>query len=532
MRQRYPGRRTLLSMLAISSLIPAFAGNIPQYKVSKGDASAKYSGFSDGTVIPCKWVDGTYALLPNGTTTPNVTVSEGYPVGFSFRFGGKMVDRFLLSNSGDIYFGKDKVTYGNNCFCVSMSLVKHGLKAGEISYKTTGGEGNRILTVQWKNATINQSSGYVGKYNLQFRFHEKDGRIEMAFKEVETPGTSNGFDTSIHGWDGRDAVLLTASGLDKPVSVSPNYRTDMLTPSSYIKWDADDYDQGYSPVFVFTPESDKTAPQSAPTDLNVVQNGNDLEIFCKKGADAAATVVLISEQPFTDADMPVDGETFRAAYLDSNGKQWYPTRLGNAVALTYLNDSEITTVYKGIDAGKTYYVRAISANGYPAYNRTDVAETVFSASQAAPTAFTAEAADDRAVLLSCTAADPVIIAATTVRESGYGKGYKGLFGVPSADAKAGEEIEGGGKVIYVGEAGSFSAETEANAMTYFRAWTVKDGRFSSTTADCAAAPNVSFPFEPQSRTILRVNLSAAGRHSPLPTLPISHNRATTAPRTS
>jgi len=406
MRQRYPGRRTLLSLLAFSSLIPAFAGNIPQYKVSKGDASAKYSGFSDGTVIPCKWVDGTYALLPNGTTTPNVTVSEGYPVGFSFRFGGKMVDRFLLSNSGDIYFGKDKVTYGNNCFCVSMSLVKHGLKAGEISYKTTGDEGNRILTVQWKNATINQSSGYVGKYNLQFRFHEKDGRIEMAFKEVETPGTSNGFDTSIHGWDGRDAVLLTASGLDKPVSVSPNYKTDMLTPSSYIKWDADDYDNGYSPVFVFTPESDKTAPQSAPTDLNVVQNGNDLEISCRKAADAASTVVLISEQPFTDADMPVDGETFRAAYLDSNGKQWCPTRLGNAVALSYLNDSEITTVYKGIDAGKTYYVRAISANGYPAYNRTDVAEAVFSASQAAPTSFTAEAADDRAVLLSCTAARP------------------------------------------------------------------------------------------------------------------------------
>lgn len=496
MRQRYPGRRTLLSLLAFSSLIPAFAGNIPQYKVSKGDASAKYSEFSDGTVIPCKWVDGTYALLPNGTTTPNVTVSEGYPVGFSFRFGGKMVDRFLLSNSGDIYFGKDKVTYGNNCFCVSMSLVKHGLKAGEISYKTTGGEGNRILTVQWKNATINQSSGYVGKYNLQFRFHEKDGRIEMAFKEVETPGTSNGFDTSIHGWDGRDAVLLTASGLDKPVSVSPNFTSDMLNPSSYIKWDADDYDNGYAPVFVFTPESDKTAPKSAPTDLNVVQNGNDLEISCKKGADAASTVVLISDMPFTDADMPVDGETFRAAYLDSNGKQWYPTRLGNAVALTYLNDSEITTVYKGIDAGKTYYVRAISANGYPAYNRTDVAEAVFSASQAAPTSFTAEAADDRAVLLSCTAADPVIIAATTEREPGYGKGYKGLFGVPSADAKVGDEIDGGGKVIYVGEAGNFRAETNPNAMTYFRAWTVKDGRLSSTTADCAAAPNVSFPFEP------------------------------------
>ncbi len=496
MRQLYPGRRTLLSLLAFSSLIPALAGNIPQYAVAKGDASARYAEFTDGTAIPCPWTTGSYALLPDGRTSPNVITDAGYPIGFDFRFGGRVVDCFIPSNAGDIYLGKDNVTYGNGCFCVTMSPIMHGLKAGQISYKVTGTEGSRVLVIQWKNATLNTNSGYVGKYSLQLRFHESDGRIEMAFKELETPSSGNGFGTSIHGWDGRDALLLTATGLDKPVSVSPNYKTDMLTPSSYIKWDADDYDQGYAPVFVFTPESDKTAPKSAPTDLNVVQNGNDMEISCKRAADAAATVVLISEQPFTDADMPVDGETFRAAYLDSNGKQWYPTRLGNAVALTYLNDSEITTVYKGIDAGKTYYVRAISANGYPAYNRTNIAEVVFSASQAAPTSFTAKAADSKTILLNVEAENSVIIAATTEREPGYAKGYNGLFGTPSADAKVGDEIEGGGRVIYVGEAGSFSAVTEANAMTYFRAWTVRDGHLSSTTADCAAAPAVSFPFEP------------------------------------
>lgn len=487
MRQHYPGRRTLLSLLAFSSLIPAFAGNIPQYTVAKGDASAKYSGFSDGTVIPCKWVDGTYALLPNGTTTPNVTVSEGYPVGFSFRFGGKMVDRFLLSNSGDIYFGKDKVTYGNNCFCVSMSLVKHGLKAGEISYKTTGDEGNRILTVQWKNATVNQSSGYVGKYNLQFRFHEKDGRIEMAFKEVETPGTSNGFDTSIHGWDGRDAVLLTASGLDKPVSVSPNFTSDMLNPSSYIKWDADDYDNGYSPVFVFTPESDMTPPTAAPANLKVTEDNGNLIITCDRAEGSAATAILYSTVPFTDADMPVDGETFPAGQ----------DREGLARPLYYANDAIATASIKDIKEGTTYYIRAISANGYPAWNRTGYAELVYSSSQAAPSILKASSSDTSSINVMCEADNPVIIAATNEHAPGYGTGYVGQFGTPAANAAVGDIIEGGGKVVYVGEAGkSVDIETAPNTLTYLRAWTVKDGRLSSTAVDCAAVPAVSYPFAP------------------------------------
>ncbi len=496
MRQHYPGRRTLLSLLAFSSLIPAFAGNIPQYTVAKGDASAKYAEFTDGTAIPCPWTAGIYALLPDGKTTPNVTTAQGFPIGFDFRFGGTTVNQFIPSNTGDIYLGKDAVTYGNGCFCISMSPVKHGLKAGQISYKMTGNEGGRVLVIQWKNATINSDSGYVGKYSVQFRLYEADGKIEMAFKEIETPDSNNGFDTSIHGWDGRDAVLLTATGLDGKISVSPNFKTDMLTPSSYIKWDADDYDNGYAPVFVFTPESDKTAPKSAPADLKVVQNGNDLEISCKRAADSPSTVVLISEQPFTDADMPVDGETFRAAYLDINDRQHFPTTIGNAKPLVYLNDDEISTVFKGVETGKTYYVRAIAANGYPAYNRTSVADMTFSTSQAAPESFTATASSATSISLECKAENPIIVASTTERIQGYNKGYYGNFGTPKANTAVGDEIEGGGKVIYVGDPGNFRTETEPNAMTYFRAWTVKDGRLSSTTADCAAAPNVSFPFEP------------------------------------
>ncbi len=469
--------------------------------MSKGPASAAYSEFTQGWLIPCDWTSGTYALLPDGSTSPNVVKSEGYPIGFDFRFAGTTVNRFLPSNTGDIYLGKEKVTYGDGCFCVSMSLVKHGLKAGEISYKTTGDEGNRILTVQWKNATINQSSGYVGKYHLQFRFHEKDGRIEMAFKEVETPDTGNGFDTSIHGWDERDALLLTASGLDKPVTVSQSHAADMLNPASYIKWDKEDYDKGYSPVFVFTPENDLTAPVSSPTGLKVTQNGKNLEISCARGADSDATAILVSAKPFTDADMPLDGETFRAAYMDENGSQKFPVQLGDSYPVYYGNDENISAIVQGVEQGATYYIRAVSANGYPAWNLTDFAEVVYSTAQAAPSSLEAGASGPAALTVRCEADSPVIIAATDTPAAGYGKGYVGQFGVPSATAKAGDVMEGGGKVVYVGEAGrSVEIETSPNTLTYLRAWTVRDGRLSSTCTDCSATPAVSYPYAPAIET--------------------------------
>ena len=486
MKRLYPGRRTLMSLLAISSLFPALAGNVPQYSVTAGDASARYAEFSDGTPIPCRWTTGNYALLPDGGTSPNVTTAKGFPIGFDFRFAGTVVNRFIPSNTGNIYLGRDNVTYGNGCFCVCLSPIMHGLKGGQISYRVTGAEGDRVLVLQWRNATIDTSQGYVGRYSMQIRLYEKDGRIEMALKELETPSTSNGFATSIHGWDGRDALLLTANGLAKPFSVSPNYKADMLTPSSFIRWDADDYDNGYSPVFVFTPEADTKAPESAPANLRVSEENGSLTISCERAEGSAATAILYSTEPFADTDMPVDGVTF------APGK----SKVGKAIPLYYANDATATATISNVDPSKTYYIRAVSANGYPAWNRNGAVECVYTPAQPAPSVFSASAADAGSILLNVEAADPVIIAATTERVPGYNNGYNGLFGTPSADAAVGDAIEGGGRVIYVGQPGEFRCEAEPNAMTYFRAWTVRDGRLSSTTADCAAAPAVSFPFAP------------------------------------
>lgn len=486
------GRLLLTSALALPML--ASAGNIPQYTVSKG--GTPYTEISDGTPLSgMVFNNGNAVLFASGKMFyDSKRTAEGFPIGFDFRFGGQLFDQFAITNNGDLYLGKGEVAYGTTAFRLGMSTITFGLQRADVSYKTDGEQGSRILTIQYKNAVLNETTKDKGKYNLQLRLHEADGKIEMAFKETETCYGLGGFVTGLRGWDTDDTLLITAAGLDKPFSISPWKEAGILEGDSYINWDSDDYDNGYAPVFVFTPDNNTVAPKDAPQDLKLEQEEDKVLISCRKGSDAAATVVLISETPFTDADLPVDGETFRSGQ-DEKGN-WY-TKIGASTAVYYGNDDEINVTVPGLEAGKSYYICAISANGYPAYNRDGRAEQVLSSSQAAPQALriTSRTADQ--IYIYCKADYPVIIAATSELKEGYGVGYAGVFGTPTADAQTGDELPGGGKVIYAGEPNStVKIDVLPNSLTYLRAWTVDGERISATYTDGVGLPTPSFPYEP------------------------------------
>lgn len=484
----YSTAKRMLSAFALSLPLLTYAGNIPQYQFSQ--SGAPYREFSDGTEIPCSWAsEGTITIFPNGVETPNALNAQGFPIGFDFRFGGQKFDQFVVSSSGNLYLGKGTVDYGGDAFRIGMSPIMHGLYRATISYKTTGDAGSRIFTLQLKNAILKESSSDKGKYSLQIRLYEADGKVEMAFNELETLYSSNGFDTGLAGWDTEDGLQLTGKTINpndpsKPITVSPKTRANMLEPDSYIAWDDNDYDKNYKPVFVFTPVSDTSAPTGVPG-LEVTQNGSVLNVSVTRADDSAATVVLYSESPITDADMPVDGETFRAG-----------AKFGNSTTLYYGNKDNIECEINGAQPGKTYYIRALSVNGYPAYNRTNPAEKVFATTQAAPSSLTITPQSATSISFNVVAADNVIVAATPEKLSGYQKGYIGTFGTPSVDAKVGDEIPGGGKIVYVGQSGTASIDCDANQMMYLRAWTVKNGVLSATAIDAAGVPAPSFPYEP------------------------------------
>lgn len=117
-------------------------------------------------------------------------------------------------------------------------------------------------------------------------------------------------------------------------------------------------------MFGFYAETDATAPAEAPKNLSVVQEGGAAHISVDRAEGADATVLLFSEQPFTDNDYPKDGETFR-----SQGKMGdFVTKIGDATVMYYGDAEHIEIDLDGIEALKDYYIVAISANGYPAFN--------------------------------------------------------------------------------------------------------------------------------------------------------------------
>lgn len=487
-------------LLGLAVAVPAsiWAGNIPQYSFSK--TMGGYEEITDGTPIRCSW-GGNTNILPTGEENPNEFSATGFPIGFDFRMGGATFDQFIPTNAVSLWLGKGKVDVAQGAFHVSFQPIMYGLESGSLSYKTEGTLGNRVFIVQYKDVVVaEQNALKKGKYNAQIRLHEADGTITYSFQEVNTIYSALfGFSVGIQGWDGSDALMLTGKGLDKDFTKSTKTSANMLDQSSYVLWDNKDSGKAYEFNVTFTPAPDTPAPKSAPTNLSASLNETTLTIKATRGADSDATVILLSEQPITAADLPTDGETFRANYLSSDGRFQKVTQIGNALPLYYGNGKNITVTYPIAKGGTTYYICALPANGYPNYGRDNMASLSYKTTQPAPSSISARTKDQKTISLSWSASYPVIIAATDECLRGE-YGYTGRFGQPDGSVKVGDQIPGGGTVIYIGDAKTFDYEVQPNRMTYFRAWTLDGTTMSATAVDDAAVPTPSIPYEPAIET--------------------------------
>ena len=84
MKQQFSNLRNLLTLPALALPILAMAGNIPQYKVTKG--GTPYSEITGGTTLPMSF-NGNAVLFGDGTMSADSEVSrDGYPIGFTFFF--------------------------------------------------------------------------------------------------------------------------------------------------------------------------------------------------------------------------------------------------------------------------------------------------------------------------------------------------------------------------------------------------------------------------------------------------------------
>lgn len=487
------------------------AGNLPFYHLSS--EKTDFNFIESGTEIPCSFGKDSSTFLAPGEMSPGGAYSgPGFPIGFDFRIGGKNVDSFVLTSNGYIFFGKEKIEYdGLNSFffngygasqsqfyaaCAPIVSGTNG-SDGKISYLTTGEPGTRVLTIEYRNLTLNESGRDKGKYSMQVKCYEEDGKMEFLLKEEETTySTLCGFVMGIRGWDVDDVVLGTAAGLAKDFTKSPSTVYSMLQGDTFVKWDSKDFIKLKTVKYTFLPDSNTEAPAEAPKSLELMQEESNLIVKVEKGQDSEGLMLLMSDQPFTEADHPVDGVTYPSGMSDVPA-----AAIGNAKVLFH-NQNDLTEVtIPDLKPGAHIYLRAISTSGYPAYNCENVLDKEFVIAQAAPTylAVNPVADSQNAVEVECQAAEDIIIAKTLEAYMYYlDEDYNiGAFGQPSADAEIGDMIEGGGEVVYVGEPGKMIlGEIQPNRPTFFRAWTVKDGLVSPTNINAHFLPEPSMPYEP------------------------------------
>jgi len=506
-------------MASIALAVPVImsAGNIPQYQFSAG--TDYYSPLRNGTHIYT--LDGgqrASAIFANGSVTSDGQTALGFSIGFDFVYGGNVVNQFVPTTHGAVFFGKDYVRVnssaslalkagdhmGYETMVAGVVPAEEDTKYADISYLTTGEEGNRVCTIQFSEITLDESNPWTsvyGTYSLQMRLYEADNSIEFALDELSAPALDNKLFMGLRGWDSADGLFLKSDNMRaNGCTVGSSTAPTSNDYESLVKWDCYN-NPNIEPArlcYRFTPSTNTQLPTVGPSNLNVVQEDDNLKISCTKATGADATVILISEHPFTDADYPVDGATFPIKTYQKGDA--FVTTFGNATALYYGKDSDISVTYPGVKSAVSYYVAAVSANGVPMYDKAHASIFTMSAANEPPTNVTIMPGKDE---LTISWSNPVetILAYTTERipleQQNYPYRTAGTFGQPAVDVAEGDEIEGGGKVAYVGSDQEVTIKVPKNEMIYFALWS-KDGEIiSSKYTSAYGITYTSLPYEPK-----------------------------------
>lgn len=499
--------RSLALPAAIAATAIAQAGNVPQYNFNHSKSDFKF--IEDGTVLNVNYGEAPRYFFADKRPYLTAHSGQGFPIGFNFRFGGREFNQFIINDNGYIMFGKDRVSYngysnlafgdatryGSDHFYCGLRPATFGIKKGEISYKLEGEEGSRTMTVQFAHMEINEKNIKGNAiYSLQIVLHEADNSVDINFLEEEAPYVSNHIMAGLAGWENSDRMLVQASAIGEPFHVAEGTVINTSTGENMTPWSSDDllgetHDEPYSFRLRFVPDANQECTLAAPEELDVTQEEDTLQVRCK-ATDKAGTMILVSDQPFTDADMPEQGVSYQV--MNDNGE--YVTKIGNATLIYYGQDEEPYAELPKVAASKKYYVRALSVNGYPAYNPAGT-DLEFITSHEAPSRMSAEGSDKEHIRINIDSFAQVMIAATNERVTTTDKGDTGIFGMPDADAQVGDEIEGGGKIVYVGDPGEIDIEANKNILTFYRAWTLNDGRLSATHTNTRGVTMPSIPYE-------------------------------------
>lgn len=482
-----------LAVVCILSCMGVHAQPIMSYGFES--KAGTYEEITDGTLILKNDSIGAalnaIAFYGSDTTdrATQLTTKAGISIGFDFVFNNTTMNQFVIGGSGFLAFGKDSVTIDpdspyfisntdsegkyNVVFSI-RNAETHGNRDTEISYKITGEPGSRILTVQYKNLRFMDmwGSNFLNNAQLQFKIYENSNKIEIIYKDWKN--NSSGYIPARVGIKGsmeNDFLMVTSTSNSwSDVSAEPD-------PYVNISWNSTCYPAD-GLTYTFTACKECQVPTGQPTNLVLTPKTISISGSFDKTATADYYLTVMTTTDNLSAT-PQDATFYQPGDTLGNG---------TVIAFDTLSTFETPETLTG---AKQYYFHVFGATSYcmfgPKYNTTQPLKNQIETMPAAPASLeVTENGYDKITLkaMSNAAGDQVLIAIT--EKYGYDQNSNiiidGEFGQPTGSMIAGQEIEGGGKVIYIGNAPeNLPVENlDNNNLYHFKAWSLNSRNQYST----------------------------------------------------
>lgn len=448
-----------------------------------------YQELTGATVIPIEdtgedfnniVIDGT------GTTNYDEFTGQGFPIGFDFNYNGQKMNQFMLGSNGYVLLGKDEVyasctmnpflifdnSQDKNLVGIIPISKVYGLPETKLCYKVEGAAPNRSLVVQFKNLGVEKRTTWeeeiADTVNIQFRFYEESGNLSI---------TCSGFEP----WAGADMSNLSLKigilgDIGDRLMLTDFASGATTTRDQLISWCNDVY-PAEGVTYTFVAPKPCVTPETQPTQLSIHSTSNTISGTFAPVSDADHYLVLATKEAALD-EMPADGVRYAVG-----------DKLGQATVAAYTAMPQFATS-ELFESASEYNVFVISSNAQcsngPVYNLQNPLKGTVKTMGEAPKSLIVSNVEANEVSLSVEANEgsQVLVAATdslSRMNSEMIINYDGEFGTPQGTYKVGDEIEGGGRVVYIGQSGSFKADgLVPGKMHVFCAWSTDGkGNYSS-----------------------------------------------------
>jgi hypothetical protein len=140
------------------------------------------------TSIPYVEIGGNFLALNEAFDD---TLYSDIPIGFQFRFAGRVYTKLHISSNGEIYFGDDATHLDTLKAVIPFGADLYGDYINHtpaISYESGGCAGAVVMKIQFKECSL-KGGGPDDYINFQVWLYESSGTIEYHFGMGQSPST-------------------------------------------------------------------------------------------------------------------------------------------------------------------------------------------------------------------------------------------------------------------------------------------------------------------------------------------------------